>query len=74
MSTTRKEHMEWCKKRALAYCDGNDPNQAIMSMLSDLTKHDETRNHVVIPLAMMMMMGGHLNDAKSAKEFIEGFE
>ena len=38
---TREEHLDWCKKRALAYLP-MDPMEAMTSMMSDLTKHAET--------------------------------
>ena len=39
---TREEHLEWAKARALAYMDRGDPADALASILSDLSKHDET--------------------------------
>jgi len=71
--TTRQEHMDWCKRRALEYCDAGDPGQAIVSMLSDLGRHDETRNHLAIMLTMPLMMGGHLGTVETARKHIEGF-
>ncbi len=41
---TRTEHIKWAKQRALAYVDAGDYNNAVSSMLSDLSKHEETRN------------------------------
>ena len=70
---TRNEHMEWCKKRALEYCDHNDPQQAFTSMVSDLRKHPETENHSAIEMGMMLLLGGHLNDSHEMRKFIEGF-
>lgn len=65
---TRQQHLEWCKKRALEYCDMGDMNQAMPSMGSDLGKHPETQG-----LGMMMLMGGHLNSQSEMRKFIEGF-
>lgn len=70
---TRAEHLAWCKKRALEYCDTGDLNQAFASMGSDLGKHPETANHAAIQLGMMLLMAGHLNSPIKMKEFIEGF-
>lgn len=70
---TRKEHLDWCKKRALEYVDLGDPQQALMSMMSDLTKHPETENHAGIELGMMLSLGGHLNTVPEMKKFIVGF-
>ena len=70
---TRAEHLEWCKKRALEYCDIGDANQAFTSMGSDLGKHPETANHGAIQLGMMMLMAGQLSTAQEMRKFIEGF-
>ena len=70
---TRDEHMKWCKKRALAYCDIDDVNQAYASMASDLGKHEETKNHAAIHLGMVMLMSGQLSTTQKMRKFIEGF-
>ena len=31
----RQEHLDWCKKRALEYCDKGDVQDAFASMASD---------------------------------------
>lgn len=72
-TTTREEHLEWCKKRALAYCDQGDTTNAFASMASDLDKHPETAKHAAIQLGMMMLMAGHLNSVPKMREFILGF-
>lgn len=71
--TSQKEHLEWCKKRALDLVDQGDLTQAYASMASDLGKHDGTAGHPAIKLGMMLMMGGHLSTAHEMKKFIEGF-
>jgi hypothetical protein len=73
MMMTRQEHLEWCKQRALAYCDVGDATNAWASMASDLSKHPETENHAAIQLGMMMFMGGMLNGVSEMRKFIEGF-
>lgn len=70
---TRAEHLAWCKRRALEYCDMNDVNQAFASIGSDLGKHPETANHAGIQIGMMMLMCGHLNTPEQMRKFIEGF-
>lgn len=70
---TRAQHLEWCKKRALHYCDIGDVNQAFASMGSDLGKHEETKGHAAINLGMMMLMSGHLSTPDKMRKFIEGF-
>ncbi len=67
----RDEHMQWCKKRALEYLDQGDTKNAITSMLSDLSKHEETRG-----IGEKMGTFGILFGTKSpadARKFIEGF-
>jgi hypothetical protein len=70
---TREEHLAWCKKRALAYCDINDPRQAFTSMASDLGKHEETKDHIGIQLGLSLMMIGSLSTVPEMRHFIEGF-
>lgn len=69
---TRSEHVQWCKDRAMKYLPA-DPNQAFVSMASDLQKHPETKGHIGVQLGMMQMMTGSLVDAASMRKFIEGF-
>lgn len=72
-TTTRAEHLEWCKKRALEYCDLGDINEAYASMSSDLGKHPETENHAAIQLGMSMLMAGMLSTPHEMAKFIRGF-
>jgi hypothetical protein len=72
-ATTRAEHLAWCKKRALEYCDSGDVQGAFASMASDLNKHDGTTNHIGIQLGMMQLMGGMLSSPAQMRHFIEGF-
>lgn len=71
-TTTRTEHMAWCKGKALEYLP-RDPAGALASMLSDLRKHPDTEGHAGLQLTMMLMMGGFLSDAESVRKHIEGF-
>lgn len=70
---TRQEHLDWCKQRAIEYVRIGDVNQAFTSMVSDLGKHDETRNHAGCELGMMMLMSGKLNSPREMENFINGF-
>lgn len=70
---TRSEHLAWCKKRALEYCDTGDINQAFASIASDLSKHDETSQHIGIQLGMGLLLQGKLNTPDAMRKFIEGF-
>lgn len=69
MEQTRAEHLQWCKDRALAYLP-DDPDQAFASMVSDLSKHDETQGHIGAGLGLQLMMTGNMGDMR---KFIEGF-
>lgn len=67
---TRAEHMAFCKTRALVYLP-DDPNQAMASFNSDLSKHPETMGHPVGMLMMGTAMAGRL-DAAECRRLIEG--
>jgi hypothetical protein len=69
---TRDEHMALCKKRALAYLDDGDAKSAVASMLSDLDKHDETRQvgQAMGNLGLLYLMNG---DDLGVRRWIEGF-
>lgn len=69
---TRQEHLDWCKQRALAYLPG-DLENAFASMLSDLGKHPETKDHFGIRLGMDLMLTGNLGSEDQMRRFIEGF-
>ena len=73
MATTRADHLQWCKDRALAYADQGDNTNAIASMCSNLTKHPETENHAGAQLMVMMAMAGRFDRPGEMRKFIEGF-
>lgn len=70
---TREEHLQWCKQRAIQYCDAGDTNQAFASMASDMSNHPETSDHIALGLGMVMMIGGNLKSPTAMRKFIEGF-
>lgn len=71
--TTRSEHIEWCKKRALEYVDKGDIVNAYASMGSDMEKHPETANHPAINIGVQLMFIGRLSTPEEMRRFIEGF-
>ena len=79
MTETAKEHMAWCKKRALGYLDRTSkfysPRDAVASMVSDLGKHRETRklieNPVIAGLGLIALTSK--DQHKEAERFITGF-
>lgn len=71
--STRAEHLQWCKDRALEYVDRGGLMNAFVSMISDLGKHEETCNHPAIRLGTDLYLAGHLSGADKMRKFIEGF-
>lgn len=74
LSTTRTEHLQWAKDRALEYADRGDLAQAMSSLGSDLNKHPETRDHAGMQLMMLLAIGGHLDAPGELRKCIEGFQ
>ncbi len=73
---TRTEHLQWCKDRALEYARIGDASQAVASMLSDLGKHEGTRDSAggtLASLSTMMLLSGQLNTPAEIEHFINGF-
>ena len=69
---TRQEHIEWAKTRAYEYLDLNQPQNALDSLLSDLTKHPETKEHSAVQLGMSLRIFGGLSTAQDVRRFIDG--
>jgi hypothetical protein len=67
---SREEHLAWAKQRALEYLP-RDPLEAMTSMMSDLTKHPDLKNHVGLRIAPMFY-GAH-GDPVAVRRWIEGF-
>ena len=71
---TRTEHMQWAKDRAMKYVETGDFNEAVTSMLSDLSKHPETEasaGGILAKLGMMELMRGPTKE--SITRYITGF-
>lgn len=70
--TTRAEHIKWAKDRAIELLEAGDWQEAITSMLSDLSKHEETARlgETMAIIGMFEIMNG--ND-ESARRFISSF-
>jgi len=69
----REEHLQWCKDRALKYVEQNDMKNAFASFQSDMTKHPETNGHMALEMGTMLLIGGHLDNAKQMTDWITGF-
>lgn len=70
---SRQEHLDWCKNRALEYINNGDAENTWASMVSDLSKHEDTAGHPAIELGMMLMFSGNMSGIAETKKFIEGF-
>ncbi|MCK5016322.1 MAG: hypothetical protein KAS32_04545 [Candidatus Peribacteraceae bacterium] len=70
MNRTRADHIAWCQMRALEYVDSNNPHNAVASMMSDVRKHDETKDHIGVMLGLTLINGGSNEDVR---KWIEGF-
>lgn len=70
---TRKDHLDWCKQRALECVTRGDLTGAYASMVSDLSKDSSTANHPALELGSMLFFTGNLNTQHEMKNFIEGF-
>ena len=69
---TRAEHIAWCKERAKAEMNfSGHPKEGIISMMSDLRKHPETRDETLQALCMMELMRNP--NMAQALNFIDGF-
>jgi len=69
---SREEHLEWCKQRAREYLETGDIPNAITSMLSDLSKHPDTKVDNPFTLGVGLLAARD-NDPAAAERFIEGF-
>lgn len=69
----RREHLKWCKDRALEYVNMGDTQQAFASFSSDMSKHPETANHSALQLGTSLFVAGHLNSKAEMEKWINGF-
>ena len=70
---TRKDHLEWCKQRAIKLANEGNLAEAFASMSSDLQKHTETADHIGIQLGFMLMTTNTLNTKVKMIKFIDDF-
>lgn len=73
---TREEHMQWCKDRAMDYVKRGDLVNAVASMMSDLSKHDDTRssvNGVLGQLGLLAAQQAQSGDRAAVERYILGF-
>jgi hypothetical protein len=71
---TRDEHLAWCKKNALEYLDRGDVRQGFTSMLSDLSKHPELKDHMGGKIGVgFMLLPGWIDNDREVRRWIVGF-
>lgn len=70
---TEKQHIAWAKERALELLGEGKVQEAFTSMMSDLRKHDETRDHPMLKLGPQLLEAHHLDTSIAMRKFIEGF-
>lgn len=83
MAMTRTEHIAWCKWRALqeleytGYSSDRRASNAYASMVSDLTKHEESASQLSSPAMQLVMAEGlrlsMFGTNEQMKHWIEGF-
>lgn len=73
-STTREEHLIWCKFRAHQYLDEGQISRAIASIQSDLQRHSATKNHQAIALASRLLIARRLGTIAEVQQFIDSIQ
>lgn len=75
MAQSRKEFLDWCKKRALEYVERDQPHQAVTSMLSDLNKWGGQESLYPTWIMTVQAQEGILcrNNVVAVRDWIEGF-
>lgn len=70
---TRQEHLAWAKARALEYVGRGDLEGAVMSMASDLNKHDELMNPAIGLMVVEAFMFEVDKGPAAVRRWVEGF-
>lgn len=70
---TRAEHLQWAKDRAAAYLDKSDAPQAMASFISDMGKHEGTKDHPFLQAPMSALFFTHAEDVEGMRKHINGF-
>ena len=71
---TREEHIKWCKERAIAEMDFyKQPSKALISMASDLRKHQETDSEALVLMCTMHLMMNPKITREEVIKFLDGF-
>ncbi len=73
---TRAEHLQWCKERANEYVNRGELVEGVTSMMSDLSKHDETKSSAggaMAMLAILALQQAQSGDVAGVRRFVDGF-
>ena len=71
---TRDEHLAKCKEDALGYLDRGEINNAFSSMVCNLDKHPELKNHAGIKVGIYFCLcPGWLSNQEEVRRWIVGF-
>jgi hypothetical protein len=74
MMMTRDEHLQRAKQRALKYWEAGHYVHAVTSMMSDLSKHPELKNHAGLQIGAMWFVSPAMHkDREFVHKFIVGF-
>ncbi len=72
----RAEHMTWCKARANEYVNRGELVEGVTSMMSDLSKHDETKSSsggAMVILAVFTLQQAQNGNVAQVRRFIDSF-
>lgn len=69
----REEHLQWCKDRANQYLDKGDVQGAFASFNSDMSNHQETKDHIALQMGLALFMTGNLSTESQMRNWINGF-
>jgi hypothetical protein len=69
---TKTEHINWCIDRAEFYLDRNELTEAIASFISDMTKHEDTIERIMIFVESELLFA-HTNTVSEFRRWIKGF-
>lgn len=72
MDRTWDEHLQWCKDRALAHVAKGDLMEAVLSMASDIQKHEDTK--IAQERLEMLVLAARFNwHPRGIRRWINGF-
>ncbi len=72
--STRKEHIQKCKKKAIQTLDSKGLENGWIEMINGLSKHPETlEEHARIDQGIKKIAKGELDSSEKMRIFIKGF-